>query len=137
MLWIRISIRVRCSPLCDKVCQWPAIGRWFSPSSPVSSTNNADRHDMTEILLKVTLNTIKQTNKLNASIFLIMVPTNFLKMSRNFIHISFRCVTFFYRIPRVHSSSLSLCTICILTNLRSSKTCLRITIPTNSFVFIC
>jgi hypothetical protein len=30
---------------------------------PVSSTNETDRHDITEILLKVALNTIKQTNK--------------------------------------------------------------------------
>ena len=30
---------------------------------PVSSTNKTDRYDITEILLKVTLNTIKQTNK--------------------------------------------------------------------------
>jgi hypothetical protein len=36
-------------------------GRWFSPGSPVSSTNKTDRHDITEILLKVALNTIKQT----------------------------------------------------------------------------
>jgi hypothetical protein len=35
----------------------------FSPGPPVSSTNKADRHDITEILLKVALNTIKQTNK--------------------------------------------------------------------------
>jgi len=33
-------------------------GRWFSPSTPVSSTNETGRHDITEILLKVTLNTI-------------------------------------------------------------------------------
>jgi hypothetical protein len=29
----------------------------------VSSTNKTDRHDITEILLKVALNTIKQTKK--------------------------------------------------------------------------
>jgi hypothetical protein len=29
----------------------------------VSSTDKTDRHDITEILLKVALNTIKQTNK--------------------------------------------------------------------------
>ena len=40
------------------------LGRWFSPGPPVSSTNKTDRHDMTEILLKVAFNTIKQTNKL-------------------------------------------------------------------------
>jgi hypothetical protein len=34
----------------------------FPPGPPVSSTNKADRHDITEILLKVALNTIKQTN---------------------------------------------------------------------------
>jgi hypothetical protein len=33
-------------------------GWWFSAGTPVSSTNKADRHDITEILLKVALNTI-------------------------------------------------------------------------------
>jgi hypothetical protein len=65
MLWVRISIRARCTTLCDKVCQWLATGRWFSPGPPVSSTNKTDRHDITEILLKVTLNTIKQKHKQN------------------------------------------------------------------------
>ena len=40
------------------VCQWLAAGRWFTPGPPVSSTNKTDRHDITEILLKVALNTI-------------------------------------------------------------------------------
>ena len=62
MLWVRFSIRVRCITLCDKVCQWLATGRWFSSCTPVSSTNKTDRHDITEILLKAALNTIKQTN---------------------------------------------------------------------------
>ena len=35
--------------------------RWFSPGTPVSSTNKIDRHDITEILLKVVLNTITVT----------------------------------------------------------------------------
>jgi hypothetical protein len=35
----------------------------FLRGPPVSSTNETDRHDITEILLKVALNTIKQTNK--------------------------------------------------------------------------
>ena len=61
MLWVRISIRARCTTLCNKVCQWLVAGRWFSPGSPISSTNKTDRHDITEILLKVALNTIKQT----------------------------------------------------------------------------
>ena len=48
--------------LCDKVCQWLASGWWFSMGTPVSSTNKTDCHDITEILLKVTLNNTKQTN---------------------------------------------------------------------------
>jgi hypothetical protein len=40
-----------------------AAGRWFSPGTPVSSTNKTDRHDISEILLKVAPNTIKPTNK--------------------------------------------------------------------------
>ena len=44
--------------LHDKVCQWLATGRWFSPGTPFSSTNKTDRNDITEILLKVALNTI-------------------------------------------------------------------------------
>jgi hypothetical protein len=40
---------------CDKVCQWLGTGWWFSP---VSCTNKTDHHHITEILLKVALNTI-------------------------------------------------------------------------------
>jgi hypothetical protein len=38
--------------LCDKVCQWLATDRWFSPDTPVFSTNTTDRHDIAEILWK-------------------------------------------------------------------------------------
>ena len=44
--------------LCDEVCQWLAAGHWFSSSVLVSSINKILRHDITEILLKVALNTI-------------------------------------------------------------------------------
>jgi hypothetical protein len=49
---------------CDKVCQWLATGRWFSP---VSSTNKTDRQDIIEILFKVALSIIKQTNDLSSN----------------------------------------------------------------------
>jgi len=49
--------------LYDKVCHWVAAGWWFSPGPSVSSTNKTDLQNITEILLKVALNTIKQTNK--------------------------------------------------------------------------
>ena len=38
--------------ICNKVCQLLAIGRWFSPGTPVSWTNKTDHHDITEIWLK-------------------------------------------------------------------------------------
>jgi hypothetical protein len=58
--------RARYTTLCDKVCQWLATGRWFLPGTPVSSTNKIACFDIlvTEILLKVALNTINQ-NKLD------------------------------------------------------------------------
>ena len=44
--------------LGKKVCQWHTVDRWFSIGTPVSFTIKSDRHDITEILLKVVLNTI-------------------------------------------------------------------------------
>jgi hypothetical protein len=49
------------TPLCDKVYQLLATGRWFSPGTPVSSTNKTDRQDITEILSKVELDTTSLT----------------------------------------------------------------------------
>jgi hypothetical protein len=60
LLWVRLPFRARCTTLCDTVCQWLVTDRWFSPGTPVSSTNKTDRHDITEILLKVALNTNKK-----------------------------------------------------------------------------
>ena len=53
-------------------------GLWFSPGTPVSSTNKADHDDIAEILLKVALNTItitpnpiySQTNHLGRGIII-------------------------------------------------------------------
>ena len=47
--------------LYDKVCQWLESGLWFSPGTPISSTNKTDCYDITAILLKMALNTINQT----------------------------------------------------------------------------
>jgi hypothetical protein len=40
------------------------LGLWFSPGPPISSTDKTERHDITEILLKMALNTIKQTSSI-------------------------------------------------------------------------
>ena len=53
-LWVRILLRR--GELDTKV--WLTAGRWFSPGTQISSTNKTDHHNITEILLKVALNTI-------------------------------------------------------------------------------
>jgi len=37
------------------------ITRWFTPNTPVSSTNKTDRYNIAEILLKVALSTTTLT----------------------------------------------------------------------------
>ena len=58
MLWIRIPLMTRCIRY-NIICQLHAVGWWFTP---VSCSNKIDRHKITEILLKVPLNTITLTH---------------------------------------------------------------------------
>ena len=79
MLWVRTSLRrgILNITLCDKVCQWLAAGRWFSPGTPVSFPNKTNCHDITEILLKVALNTITLTLFLTTPLGLWFIPKSF------------------------------------------------------------
>jgi hypothetical protein len=43
---------------CEFEPQLPVTGQWFSLGTTVSPTKKTDRHTITEILLKVALNTI-------------------------------------------------------------------------------
>jgi hypothetical protein len=52
----------RLATACDKVYQLLALGRWFSPGTPASSTTKTGRHDIDEILLKKALNTKCQSS---------------------------------------------------------------------------
>jgi hypothetical protein len=54
----------RYTTLRDNVCQRLATGRWVSPDTSVFFTNKTDYNDITEILLKVALNIIKQTYRI-------------------------------------------------------------------------
>ena len=56
-VWIPLRGVLLDTTLFDKVCQWLATGQWFSPNTPVASTNKTDHHDIIKILLKVALNT--------------------------------------------------------------------------------
>ena len=64
--WVSITTQVvRSNPAHGEVfsiqhyvLKWLATSLWFSRGTPVSSTNTTNRHDITEILLKVALNTI-------------------------------------------------------------------------------
>ena len=65
--WIRAPLCklqkgcTRLAVVSDKVYQLLAHGRWFSPGTPASSTTKTGCHDITEILLRVALNTINQS----------------------------------------------------------------------------
>ena len=63
MLRVPIPLRqgVLNTTLCDTVCQWLEAGLWYSPSTPVSSTDKTVYHNINEILLKVELNTLTPT----------------------------------------------------------------------------
>jgi hypothetical protein len=45
---------------------------WFSLGTPASSTTKTGRHDITEILLKVALNTKNQNQSINANFHFIV-----------------------------------------------------------------
>jgi hypothetical protein len=87
MLWVRISIRARCTTLCDKF----------------SSTNKTDRHDITEILL----NTIKQTiflfvlSILCEPEFLLRLPLIFFFNLRHNPYFLFATITIISTITRI------------------------------------
>jgi hypothetical protein len=51
----------RLAAASDKVYQLLAHDQWFFPGTPASSTTKTGHHDIAEILLKVTLNTINQS----------------------------------------------------------------------------
>jgi hypothetical protein len=55
---------------CDKVCQWLATGRWFFPGTTIFSI------DITEILLKVALNTITIPQSIPELSFLALTSTS-------------------------------------------------------------
>jgi hypothetical protein len=56
---------------------WNIVSRWFSPVTPVSSTNKNDRHDITEILLEVVLKTISPPT----GIFLLAIVVSVLRIT--------------------------------------------------------
>ena len=62
--WLTNSQRVHSTrSASDKVYPLLSHGRWFSLSTPTSSTIKTGRQDIAEILLKVKLNTKSQTIK--------------------------------------------------------------------------
>ena len=75
----------------DTNYQLLAHGRWFFPGTPVSSTIKTGRHDIAEILLKVTLKHQKSNQKSNQPWFLIKFilyidPLKFHRGALVFIH---------------------------------------------------
>ena len=60
--WLKLWGRTPCMAMCARyIIMWYSLSVTCDRFSPVSSTNKTDRHDTTEILLKVALDTINQT----------------------------------------------------------------------------
>jgi hypothetical protein len=61
-LWVQIRLNIT---LCDKVCQWPVAGQWFSS---VSSTNKTDHHIiviLSDVALSISYWSLRAATKLN------------------------------------------------------------------------
>jgi hypothetical protein len=103
IVWqLNSQLHVQSVPITIKVVSSnPAHGEglWFSMGKSVSSTNKIDRHDITEILLKVVLNTITLSllnhtlQKLHMIYLYLILPTQFTlglkKILNCFIYLSY------------------------------------------------
>jgi hypothetical protein len=100
-------------------------GLWFSPGPPVSYTNKIDHHDITEILLKVALNTIKQTNKQKQTIVIkYVVKPHYIKLGSiarsKFTSVHSRCYFNIYWATRLLRYFEVKCSICSTSTQRGS-----------------
>ena len=59
-----IELSLKCNVVIVNDNQLLAHGRLFSPVTPTSSTTKTGGHDKAEILLKVALSTINQSNQI-------------------------------------------------------------------------
>ena len=82
--WYRSMILVLDTTLCDKVCQWLAAGWWFSPDTPISSTNKTDHHDI------YNWNIVESGNK-PPPLFWV---SNFFELARIFCPFFFKIIVF-------------------------------------------
>jgi hypothetical protein len=67
-----------------QLSQWLAACRWFSSSTPISSTNKTDRSEKTEILLKMAIHQTKNNRKLSPTLGCVMGPI-FTSLSNDYI----------------------------------------------------
>ena len=78
-------------------------GRWVSLGTPVSSTNKTDRHYITEILLKVALNTITLTQDWTLHNLLISDISN---KAGWCLHMRFCTASMTSFVPTIHTGNL-------------------------------
>jgi hypothetical protein len=69
-----------------QVCQWLAVCRLFSPSTPTSYTNKTDRSKKKQILLKMAINQTKNKRKLSPTLGCVMGPI-FTSLSNDKFHV--------------------------------------------------
>ena len=73
MLWVQISIRARCTTLCDQVCQWHATGQWFSPPIKHHQTNKQENISPDMTPNRMLLDCIDRKQKYNKHLILIIL----------------------------------------------------------------
>ena len=83
--------------LCDQVCRRLATGLWFSRVTPVSSNNKTDDFSITELLLKVALNTHHPNPQINVSSFKMTINNRIMFTCFHFLNILFNKWNLFYQ----------------------------------------
>ena len=97
--WVRTrlcKLQKGCTRLAassDKVYQLLAHGRWFSSGTPVSSTTKTGRHDIAEILLKMTLTPPPPPKKNHE---FVIETSIFVTNASNFLYFFYISAIFFY-----------------------------------------
>ena len=88
--WVRLRLCkllkgcTRVAAASDKVYQFLAHGRWFSPGTTASSTTKTGRHDIAKILLKVVLST---KNQIKSQLFVISESCSMVQVEKRCMYV--------------------------------------------------
>jgi len=108
MLCLRISIRARCTTLCDKVFQWVVTGQWFNAGSWVLHQKNwPPRYswNIVDKFLAIYIAVILLTSRLICSSYIMLL---LLKLTFSSLFSYLWCSCFQWRLNYLASNYLTL-----------------------------